>query len=854
MFPEKTDDLQQQRAQWRTAIDPNTTGDVLKDLVINASVLLLERIAEHPNTPQSVLTKLSVHLDSNVRSAVTDNANASEEVILRLCSDQNPDVRFSLAENHKLSVNILKMIAADDNPYVAERAKKTLRRLEAQLPVTAGAISAEKTVALPQQGEVFMPAGERLTILAIEDNPADSKLLEKMLAKRPFHLECADRLSTALPRLANGGIDIILLDLSLPDAQGLDCFYQVHCGAPHIPIVVLTGLEDESVGSQAMQAGAQDYLVKGQVSAVLLTRSIRYAIERHQTESRLKQLNDSLERRVIQLATANQELNKLAQALALSNEQALQASNFKSQFVARVSHDIRSPISAVLGITELLLQDDSNCNVEDKELIALIDESARSQLTLLNEVLDLSKLEAGKVELENVNFYPLALVEDIAELFAASAIKEGVSLLTCVDPAIQPVLKGDPTRLHEILLNLTNNAVKFTPSGGEVVLRATQESQDDRCVTVRFSVTDSGIGMSETESKRLFEPFVQMHTAQKNLGTGLGLSICKRLVDLMEGQIGVESMPGNGATFWFTVRLNRAENNYVSGRRALPVPTSLLLNVRVLIVDHNSTAREIIKRYVHAAGGRTNGTAASAEEALELLHHAEVSNDPYDVAVIDLEASTSNSFELAEAIQQDPTISATRLIFLTSFDQRRKGEQAWSAGFSAYLTKPIKQWNLLDCIAEVVHPNIQLPMDSEPTLRLLCADIAGRILVAEDDAIMRKVLVQQLTTKLGVQVDAVANGRQAVDAASRANYALILMDCNMPEMTGMEATRAIRKAQSNLQHTPIIAVTSGGPGQERKNCIEAGMDDYLIKPVPLEQLYEAVARWLSPKPGQKPNE
>ena len=835
------------KARWFAVVDPETPGEVLEDFASDASAALLVRIAEHANAPKILLTLLSIHPNSDVRSAVADNPNTPSRVISMLCVDENPDVRFSIAENPNMSLEILKQIESDENPYVAQRARKTIERLEAMQLVQAAA--SDQAVVKPPQHRTEIDTGRKLVVLAIEDNLADTRLLEKMLAPCPFELECVDRLSKALPRLAAKKIDVILLDLSLPDAQGLDCFYQVHCQAPHIPIVVLTGMEDESIGSEAVQAGAQDYLVKGQVSAGLLARSIKYAVERHHTESKLKQLNESLERRVIQLATANQELDKLAQSLALSNQQALQAANSKSQFVARISHDIRTPISAVLGITDLLLQKNSRCSEEEmRKLIELIDESARSQLNLLTDILDLSKLEAGKVELEKIDFCPVQLLEDIAELFAASATKKGVSLTTCVDATLQPVLQGDPARLREILLNLTNNAIKFTPPQGEVVLRATREceneNENDDQVTVRFSVTDSGIGLTAADSNRLFEPFVQLHSSHEDQGTGLGLSICKRLVGLMAGEIGADSNSGKGATFWFTVRLKRNRNASITGLRVLPLPCASLTNVRVLVAVHSNVARDTIQRYVRAAGWSGESSVANAMEALDILRRAAASGAPYQVAIVDFGSKASNSFELAAAIQQDPAISSTRLIFLTDFDQRQKGEEAWSAGFSAYLTKPLKQWHLLDCIAKVVddlsrQTNLQVDTISSVSAQ---SGISERILVAEDSPVMREVFVQQLE-QLGVQVDAVANGREAVEAVSCLNYTLILMDCQMPELTGLEATRAIRKLQAGSHRTPIVAVTSGGPAHDRKSCIEAGMDDYLTKPVSREQLREVLARW-----------
>jgi polar amino acid transport system substrate-binding protein len=687
---------------------------------------------------------------------------------------------------------------------------------------------------LPQPCQNSPDLGRRLKVLVIEDNPADIKLLRALLAQAAFELKFADRLAKGLECLTEGPVDVILLDLSLPDAQGMETFYRLRCQVPNIPIVVLTGLEDEAVGNEAVWSGAQDYLVKGQVLPGLLARSINYAYGRHQIELKMKQLNESLERRVIQLATANQELDKLAQELALSSEQTLQALNFKSQFVAAISHEIRTPISAVLGITELLLTSDEPCEHEEmRRLIELIDESARSQLTLLNEILDLSKIEARKVELEDAAFCPVALLEDVCELFAASAVKNGVSLQTYIDPTLQPLLQGDSGRLREILVNLTSNAIKFTPQG-EVVLRATRESEDSDYVTCRFSVSDSGIGLSESDRQRLFEPFVQTPSARKYGGTGLGLSICKRLVDLMGGQIGAESKPGKGSTFWFSVRLKRGDTS--SNRLNSYALASNQADVRVLVVGDDSTCRDILRRYIEAARWRCD-VSANAEEAVNMLHNADSANDPYGVAIVDLK---SDSFAFAATIAQNPSLSSTRLIFLAGLGQRSKGEKAWEAGFSASLTRPVKQWHLLDCIAKVLNGPKPQPISGQTkSLATSAATLSEkRVLVAEDNPAMRFALVKQLE-RLGIKVDSVANGRDAVSAVLQGNYAFVLMDWQMPIISGLEATAIIR--QLCPQHIPIIAVTCA---EDEELCIQSGMDSYLRKPISVEQLREIVTRWV----------
>ena len=416
--------------------------------------------------------------------------------------------------------------------------------------------------------------------------------------------------------------------------------------------------------------------------------------------------------------------------------------------------------------------------------------------------------------------------------------------MTYIDTDLPANLVGDSARLREILINLTNNALKFTPQG-EIILKAVRESEDGDNVKVRFSVLDTGPGLPEEISKHLFEPFVQSRTGKQLGGTGLGLSICKRLVQLMDGQIGAEAGPGKGACFWFSVWLKKSRELGAENHLFLShLLASYLPNLKVLIVDDNSTAREIIQRYLQAVGWKAEGTAANAAEAIEMLHHACENNEIYNVAVVDLEKSQPDSFELAQLIRQEARFADLPLIFITDFDQRRKGELAWEAGYSAYLTKPIRQCLLLDCIAELAidasnkSPQTILPdqlgneaADQEEP------DKEIRVLVAEDNELSRTALVKQLED-LGALVDAVSNGQEAVAAVSRTKYSLVLMDCDMPVMGGLEATRLIRKLFGIKP--PIVATTTS---DDKADCRQAGMNDYLSKPISSEQLCELMARW-----------
>ncbi|HEY9784489.1 MAG TPA: response regulator [Candidatus Obscuribacterales bacterium] len=677
-----------------------------------------------------------------------------------------------------------------------------------------------------------------IRVLLVEDNPADAKLFRTMLSASQstfFTIERTDRLSSSIKRLSAGDIDLVLLDLSLPDGQGLDTFLRIHLEAPDVPVIVLSGLDDESVALEAVKAGAQDYLVKGQVNGSWLVRAIRHAIERHQTEHKVKLLNKELENRILELAALNKELT-------VTRDRALEASQYKSQFVAKISHEIRTPVSSILGVSELLAR--TELTEEQREFAEIINEAAKSLLSIINEVLDFSKVEAGKVELEITDFSIVSLVEGTAELLVHAARQKKLALMTFIDPAIPTTLMGDPVRLRQILLNFASNAIKFTDKG-EVVLKATMESEDAKGVTVRLSVSDTGIGMTEAASSRLFQPFVQL-SSTKYGGTGLGLSICKQLVDLMGGQIGLETIEGKGSQFWFSVRLARQAPEDVATGPSLLSAGLPLRDIRVLVIDDNATSRDILHRYVRGAG-LGNGTAASAEEALSMLRNATQNHDPYTIAIIDLGHNSEGNARLAEQIKADPLICTTELVYITALDEPGKGEIAANSGFSGYLVKPVRQLQLMDCLTDILERLDEDGICPRPIKRAAPPreQRLAEVLVVEDSPLQQQVLVRQLK-RLGLNAQVAANGRQAVEAAARKNFGLILMDLDLPEMDGLEATKAIRKFESDNEsgrHTPIVAMTARLMEGDDDSCFKAGMDQYLTKPVTLESLSKVLSDW-----------